>query len=93
MLASSQAPPRFYLAAVEKNREKARDQNYVTTGNGGLGWFVMMATCPRTMWPVLASSIRLDVFGNSYGLRRYQVTNKRCVGISGRRFACTLTER
>ena len=31
------------------------------TGNGGLG-FVMMATCPRTMWPVLASLIRLDVF-------------------------------
>ena len=31
------------------------------TGNGGLG-FVMMATCPRTMCPVLASSIRLDVF-------------------------------
>ena len=28
------------------------------------------------MWPVLASSIRLDAFVNSYGLRRYQVTNK-----------------
>ena len=25
-----QAPPIFYLAAVEKNREKAWDQNYVT---------------------------------------------------------------
>ena len=40
----------------------------------------MMATCPRTMWPVLASSIRLNIFVNNYGLRRYQVTNKRCVG-------------
>ena len=29
-VASSQAPPRFYLAAVEKNREKAWEQNYVT---------------------------------------------------------------
>ena len=36
-----QAPPRFYLTAVEKNREKAWDQNYVTTGNGGLGYYVM----------------------------------------------------
>ena len=47
----------------------------------------------RNSRPVLASSIRLDVFINSYGLRRYQVTNKRCVDISGRRFACTLTEK
>ena len=41
LLASSLGPPRFYLAAVEKNREKAWDQNYATTGNGGLGWYVM----------------------------------------------------
>ena len=40
-LVPMQAPPRFYLAAVAKNREKAWDQNYVTTGNGGLGWYVM----------------------------------------------------
>ena len=26
----SQAPPRFYLAALEKNWEKAWDQNYAT---------------------------------------------------------------
>ena len=26
---------------MEKNREKAWDQNYVNTGNGGLGWYVM----------------------------------------------------
>ena len=32
-------------------------------------------------------------FVNSYGLRKYRVTNKRCVDISRRRFACTLTER
>ena len=32
-----QATPRFYLAAMEKNQEKAWGQNYVTTGNGGLG--------------------------------------------------------
>ena len=25
-----QAPPRFHLAAMEKNQEKAWDQNYVT---------------------------------------------------------------
>ena len=52
--------------------------------------------CPCNMWPILACSITiefLDVFVNSYELRRYQVTNKRCVDISGRRFACTLTER
>ena len=36
-----QAPPRFYLAAMEKNLEKAWEQNYVTTGNGGLGYYVM----------------------------------------------------
>ena len=30
------------------------------TGNGGLS-FVMMTTCPRTMWSVLASSIRFDI--------------------------------
>ena len=53
----------------------------------------MIATWLRTMWPVLASSIRLDIFVNSYGLRRYQVTNKRCVGISGSRFVCPLTEK
>ena len=41
----------------------------------------------------VASSIRLDVFVNSYELCRYQVTNKRCLDISGRRFALTLTER
>jgi len=62
------------------------------TENSGLG-FVMMATCPHNKRPILASSICLDVFVNNYGLRRYQVTNKRCVDISGRRFACTLTER
>ena len=34
-----QATPRFYLAAVEKNQEKAWDQYYITsrTGNGELG--------------------------------------------------------
>ena len=26
---------------MEKNREKAWEQNYVTTGNGGLGYYVM----------------------------------------------------
>ena len=41
---------------------------------------------PCSIWLVLASSIRLDVFVNSYGLRRYQVTNKQCVDISGRHF-------
>ena len=41
----------------------------------------------------VASSICLDVFVNRYGLHRYQVTNKRCLDISGRRFAFTLTER
>ena len=34
-----------------------------------------------------------NVFVASYELHRYQVTNQRCVDISGRRFACTLTER
>ena len=36
-----QAPPRFYLAAMEKNQEKAWEQNYVTTGNGELGYYAM----------------------------------------------------
>ena len=30
---------------------------------------------------------------NSYELRKYQLANERCVDISGRHFACTLTER
>ena len=32
----------------------------------------MMAMCPRNKWPVLANSICLDVFVNSYGLHSYQ---------------------
>ena len=31
-------------------------------------------------------------FANSYGLCRYHVANKGCVDISGRCYACTLTE-
>ena len=42
------------------------------TGNGGLGFVMMMLTA-------LSSLIA------TYGLHRYQVTNKRCVDISGRR--------
>ena len=72
-VASPQASPRFYLAAVEKNQEKAWEQNYIMIGNGGLDQF-------NPPW----------CFSHSYRLRRYQVTNKRCVGTSGRRFVCTL---
>ena len=46
----------------------------------------MMAMWPRNTWPILASSICFDIFVNSYGLRRYQVINKRCADISGRCF-------
>ena len=67
---------------------KCREQNYVTTGNGGLGWYVMWTRFrndgnvpTHNVAGIRASSTRLDVFVNSYGLRRHQVTNKRCVGI------------
>ena len=98
-VASPQAPPRFYLAAVEKNQEKARDQNYIMIGNGGLGYYILWTQfCNDGNVPThnVAGIDQFNppwCFSHSYGFHRYQVTNKRCVGTSGRRFVCTLTER
>ena len=66
------------------------------TGNGGLG-FIMMALCPCNMRPVHTGVYKQSSLprrcANSYRLRKYQVTNKQCVDTSGRRHACTSTER
>ena len=32
-------------------------------------------------------------FANNYGLCKYQVTNEGCVDVSGKRYACTSTEK
>ena len=68
-VASPQAPPRFYLAAMEKNQEKAWEQNYIMIGNCGLGYYVLWTQfhndgkrAHAQLWLVLTSSIRLDVF-------------------------------
>ena len=52
------------------------------TGNGGLGFVMMTLTAPSSL-----------IATCTYGLHRYQVTNKRCVDISGRRFACTRDQK
>ena len=81
-------------------RKVRRRPGTITTswiGNDGLG-LVMMATFPYHIRPILACTTDwfcLEVFANSYGLHKYQVTNKQCVDIhvSGRCFACRLIER
>ena len=56
-----------------------------------------MAMCPRNMRPVHTGVYKQSSLprrcANSYRLRKYQVTNKQCVDTSGRRHACTSTER
>ena len=59
-LVCPQATPRFYLVAVEKGEGLgSKPYKYVMTGNGGLG-VIMMATCPRTMWPVRCVGVALS---------------------------------
>ena len=88
-LASSQATPTFYLTVVEKNWEKAWDQYYVMDRK----WWTRFRNDGNMPTQYVAGSSQFKCFVNSYGLHRYQVTNKQCVDISGRRYACTLTER
>ena len=64
----------------------------MSTENGGLGWYVT--------WTRFRNDGNVPMH-NVAGVGQlnppqhfwYQVANERCVGISGRRFACTLTER
>ena len=42
-VASSPGPTQILSHSSGENREKAWEQNYVTTGNGGLGYYVMWA--------------------------------------------------
>ena len=80
-----------FISQLKIGTQKPRTNTATSrTRKGGLG-FVMMATCVQ--YSKRSNCISLPRrFANSYGLRKYQVANEGHVDVSGRCYACTLTE-